>query len=114
MYWYNLEATCGGPEGRGRVLDNRPSQRGQDAADLDIEEVAGEPCHHVHQEENPHESGHKVDFPQLQYSSSGAICWESEIVMDNQLIPWTEENSTASERELVSRCENARVNPLVL
>ena len=33
--------------------------------------------------------------------------------MDNQVIPWTEENSTAWEREFVSRCQNAWVNPLV-
>ena len=52
-------------------------------------------------------------FPQLQYASSGAICWKNEIVVDNQVVPWDEQNTLVWEQNFISRCQEAWINPLL-
>ena len=50
-------------------------------------------------------------FPQLQYASSGAVCWKNEILGDNQVVPWGEQNTLVWEQNFIGRCQDAWINP---
>ena len=52
-------------------------------------------------------------FPQLQYASSGALCRKNEIVVDNQVVPWDEQNIPVWEQNFIGRCQDASINPLL-
>ena len=57
--------------------------------------------------------GQDVEVTRSQYVSGGAICWESEILVENQVVPWDEQNTLVWEQNFLSRCQNAWINPLV-
>ena len=54
-----------------------------------------------------------VEAPRSQYVSGSAICWESEIVVDNQVVAWNEQDTLVWEQNFLSRCQNAWINGLV-
>ena len=54
-----------------------------------------------------------VEAPRSQYVSGSAICWESEIVVDNQVVCWNEQDTLVWEQFFFSRRQNSWINPLV-
>ena len=107
LYWYNLEATCGGGAGRGRLLDRPDNLEQIGIPEGDVpEDQSVQPMDQENQ-------GQDVEVPRSQYVSGGTICWESEIVVDNQVVPWNEQDTLVWEQNFLSRCQNAWLNPLV-
>ena len=86
--WCDLEVTCGAVAGRGRILDDRPSPEEREQVGVFIEEVPDDHSQRLMDEEESVDQPQSAMFPQLQYASSGAICWKNEILVDNQVVPW--------------------------
>ena len=103
----NLGYTCGGGAGRGRLLElpDNVEQIGIPEGDL--------PEYQSVQPMDQENQGQDVESPRSHYVSGSAICWESEIVVDNQVVPWNEQDTLVWEQNFLSRCQNAWINPLV-
>ena len=103
----NLGYTCGGGAARGRLLDRPENVQQISIPEGDAPEERSEPF--MDQEDRVQEA----EIPRLQYASSGAICWQNETMVDNQVVPWDEQNTLVWEQNFLARCQDAWINPLV-
>ena len=87
LEWPNLDYTCGGGARRGRLPDRPDNLEKIGIPEGDVPE---DQSVQLMDQEN---QAQNVEAPRSQYVSGGALRWESGIVVDNQFVPWNEQDT---------------------
>ena len=107
IHWPNPDYTCGGGAGRGRILDRPDNLEQIGMAEGDVpEDKSVQPMDRENQAQD-------VEAPRSQYVSGSAICWGNEVVVENRVVPWKNQDTLIWEQIFHGRCQTALINPPV-